>query len=238
MIFNILSQYESTYQSLSTNIPENIIRLQKTGLCDNCILKNANLKGLRIKSLISSDLTGADLRKADLTGCQLVRTRFDNTNLEGALLNNINNTTNQNSIGSRLMFNNANLKNVQAKNSSFQNIQIINSTFQNNVDGADFSGTSFAIAKIENVDFSKTNLANTNFSNAVFNNIKFPENPAQIKRINLSQAIITNLKNCMDMISYKIGRISDCAKKFCNLGVKLKDVALNGTIADSCNLYP
>ncbi|HBR70727.1 TPA: hypothetical protein DIC20_01430 [Candidatus Dependentiae bacterium] len=234
----ISAQNESTYQNLSTNIPENITRLKNTGRCDNCLLKNANLKGLKIKSLMLSDLTGADLQGADLTGCQLVRTRFDNANLEGSVLDNIIFDKTNAGRGSYPRFNNTNLKNVKARNSSFQNIQILNDTFQNNVDNADFSGSSFSIANIKNVDFSTANLANTNFSNASLTNIMLPENPEKIRGINFSHAIITGFQNCMNILSYQLGRIDDCAKKFCKLGVDLKDVGLDGTNADPCNLYP
>lgn len=230
---------EQTFQNLSTDIPANIQQLQKTGKCDNCLLENANLEGLKITSLISSDLTGANLKNADLTGCQLVRTRFDNANLEGARLDNIIFNKQNASHGSRPRFNNTNLKNVSARNSSFQNVQIIYPSLdESKVDRADFSGTDFTIANIKNVDFSNTNLANTNFSYATFNNIRLPEDPNKLANIKFSSAQILNLQNCTTMPLYNAGRIAPCVKKFCNLGLNLKDVSLENTVADYCHLYP
>jgi uncharacterized protein YjbI with pentapeptide repeats len=229
LIFTLLTikMYAQTISPLS-----DIEKTKQDGVCINCSHQNANLKGLRLV-----DLSNSDLRGAQLDGCKMSRTKFTNTNLEGASLNNINSNTNQDTQGSRITLNNANLKNISMKNGNFPGIQIIDSI----VDGADFSGSTFAGANIENIDFSNTNLSNTRFINAQLTNVTLPEDPNKLKNISFTNlTTFINLKNCdpsqLGIFAYTSP--SPCAQKLCSLGIDITNLTVNGfTFQDGCTSY-
>ena len=199
--------------------------------CDNLDLRGKNLIGMRISSAKNANLTGVKLSKSTFeTGA----------NLEGAILDNIDSSTNVDSKGGRQSFFDVNLKNVSMRNCKMPNINIVNTKFTNNVDGADFTGSSFAVANISNVDFSTVkSLQNTSFPSASFKSVALPNDKNKLTGINFnlsnigtaSPSIFIDLKNCLpenlnDVFAY--GSEAPCAQKLCSLGIDIKNLTVNG----------
>jgi uncharacterized protein YjbI with pentapeptide repeats len=121
---------------LGQTITDKLVRLQTTGACQFCNLRNADLRGI--------DLHDADLRRANLSGASLTGTKLRGANLDGADLTGADLTR-------------ANLRRSNLTDADLTRADLTGAK----LGGADLRGTKFPVANLSDVNLSGANLRGT-----------------------------------------------------------------------------